>query len=246
MDYSIIRDKAEDFKVTLQRLLPTMLQTSVPGIIDEATVGDDGVLRVSAYSAIRLKFIDPETRAVQYIDAPKITNIPVAVNQCEGLGLSVTIPIRHGQLCTLIFSQRSLDNFATSGQISNPTEGEDAATCTVRCFDYTDAMCFIGVMTPANNISGYSQEAVELRNGDRSVCVSVYPNSISLKQGEANISLSGNNITMTAASITINGHEFTTSAVTLDAPTTINGSDFDSHTHSGVTGGSGTTGGVVK
>lgn len=246
MDYSIIKDKAEDFKVSLQRLLPTMINTAIPGIIDELTFGDDGVPRVSAYTAIRLKFINPDTQEVQYIDSPKIANIPLSVNQCEGLGLSITMPVMHGQLCTLIFSQRSLDNFATTGQISNPTSGEDAALCTVRCFDYTDAMCFPGVMTPANNISGYSQEAVELRNGDRSVCVSVYPNSISLKQGEASISLSGNNITMTAASVTINGHEFTSSAVTLNAPTTINGSDFDNHTHSGVTGGSGTTGGVVK
>ena len=246
MDYSIIKDKAEDFKVSLQRLLPTMINTAIPGIIDELTVGDDGVPRVSAYTAIRLKYINPETREVQYIDSPKITNIPLSVNQCEGLGLSITMPVLHGQLCTLIFSQRSLDNFATTGQISNPTSGEDAALCTVRCFDYTDAMCFPGVMTPANNITNYSQTAVEVRNGDGSVKLSVYPESLILKQGEATIQMSGNNITMNAATITINGHTFTNSSVALNSPTTINGTDFDSHAHSGVTGGSSNTGAVVK
>lgn len=246
MDYSIIKDKAEDFKVSLQRLLPTMINTAIPGIIDQLTVGDDGVPRVSAYTAIRLKFINPDTQEVQYIDSPKITNIPLSVNQCEGLGLSITMPVMHGQLCTLIFSQRSLDNFATTGQISNPTSGEDAALCTVRCFDYTDAMCFPGVMTPANNIQNYSQTAVEVRNGDGSVKLSVYPESLSLKQGEATIQMSGNNIAMNAGTITINGHTFTSSSVALNSPTKINGTDFDSHLHTGGTTPTGNTGAVVK
>ena len=246
MDYTIIKDKAEDFKVTLQRLLPTMINTSVPGIIDELVIGEDGVPRVSAYCAIRLKYTNPDTQEVTYLDYPKITNIPLSVNQCESLGLSITMPVLHGQLCTLIFSQRSLDNFALSGTISDPISGDDPETCTVRCFDYTDAMCFPGVMTPANNISNYSQTAVEVRNGDGSVKLSVYPESLSLTQGTATIQMSGNNIAMNAGTITINGHTFTSSSVALNSATTINGVDFDSHAHSGVTGGSSNTGAVVK
>lgn len=233
MDYTIIKDKAEDFKVSLQRLLPTMINTAIPGIIDELTLGDDGVPRVSAYTAIRLKFINPDTREVQYIDSPKITNIPLSVNQCEGLGLSITMPVMHGQLCTLIFSQRSLDNFATTGQISNPTSGEDAALCTVRCFDYTDAMCFPGVMTPANNIQNYSQTAVEVRNRDGSVKLSVYPESLSLKQGEATIQMSGNNIAMNAGTVTINGNLSVSGEISSDTDVLSAGISGKNHVHTG-------------
>lgn len=233
MDYSIIKDKAEDFKVSLQRLLPTMINTAIPGIIDQLTVGDDGVPRVSAYTAIRLKFINPDTQEVQYIDSPKITNIPLSVNQCEGLGLSITMPVLHGQLCTLIFSQRSLDNFATTGQISNPTSGEDAALCTVRCFDYTDAMCFPGVMTPANNIQNYSQTAVEVRNRDGSVKLSVSPESLSLKQGEATIQMSGNNIAMNAGTVTINGALSVSGTISSDTDVLSAGISGKNHVHTG-------------
>lgn len=233
MDYSIIKDKAEDFKVSLQRLLPTMINTSIPGIIDELTVGDDGVPRVSAYTAIRLKYINPETREVQYIDSPKITNIPLSVNQCEGLGLSITMPVLHGQLCTLIFSQRSLDNFATTGQISNPTSGEDAALCTVRCFDYTDAMCFPGVMTPANNISNYSQTAVEVRNRDGSVKLSVYPETLSLTQGTASIQMAGGNITINAGTVTINGDLSVSGTISSDTDVLSAGISGKNHVHTG-------------
>lgn len=233
MDYSIIKDKAEDFKVSLQRLLPTMINTSIPGIIDELTVGDDGVPRVSAYTAIRLKYINPETREVQYIDSPKITNIPLSVNQCEGLGLSITMPVLHGQLCTLIFSQRSLDDFATTGQISNPTSGEDAALCTVRCFDYTDAMCFPGVMTPANNISNYSQTAVEVRNGDGSVKLSVYPETLSLTQGTASIQMAGGNITINAGTVTVNGDLSVSGTISSDTDVLSAGISGKNHVHTG-------------
>lgn len=233
MDYSIIKDKAEDFKVSLQRLLPTMINTSIPGIIDELTVGDDGVPRVSAYTAIRLKFINPETREVQYIDSPKITNIPLSVNQCEGLGLSITMPVLHGQLCTLIFSQRSLDDFATTGQISNPTSGEDAALCTVRCFDYTDAMCFPGVMTPANNIQNYSQTAVEVRNRDGSVKLSVYPEKLSLTQGTASIQMAGGNITINAGTVTVNGDLSVSGTISSDTDVLSAGISGKSHVHTG-------------
>lgn len=236
MDYSIIKDKAEDFKVSLQRLLPTMINTAIPGIIDELTVGDDGVPRVSAYTAIRLKFINPDTQEVHYIDSPKITNIPLSVNQCEGLGLSITMPVLHGQLCTLIFSQRSLDNFATTGQISNPTSGEDAALCTVRCFDYTDAMCFPGVMTPANNIQNYSQTAVEVRNGDGSVKLSVYPETLSLTQGTASIQMAGGNITINAGTVTINGNLSVSGTISSDTDVLSAGISGKNHVHTGNAG----------
>lgn len=233
MDYSIIKDKAEDFKVSLQRLLPTMINTAIPGIIDELILGDDGVPRVSAYTAIRLKFINPDTQEVQYIDSPKITNIPLSVNQCEGLGLSITMPVLHGQLCTLIFSQRSLDNFATTGQISNPTSGEDAALCTVRCFDYTDAMCFPGVMTPANNIQNYSQTAVEVRNGDGSVKLSVYPETLSLTQGAASIQMADGNITINAGTVTINGALNVSGEISSDTDVLSAGISGKNHVHTG-------------
>lgn len=236
MDYSIIKDKAEDFKVSLQRLLPTMINTAVPGIIDELTVGDDGVARVSAFTAIRLKYINPDTQEVQYIDCPKITNIPLSVSQCEGLGLSITMPVLHGQLCTLIFSQRSLDNFATTGQVSNPTSGEDAALCTVRCFDYTDAMCFPGVMTPANSIQNYSQTAVEVRNRDGSVKLSVYPESLSLTQGSSSIQMAGGNITINAGAVTVNGDLSVSGTISSETDVLSAGISGKSHVHTGNAG----------
>lgn len=243
MDYSIIKDKAEDFRVTLQRLLPTMLNTAVPGIIDTFSIGEDGVPRVSAIGAIRLKYIDPDTQTVTYLDYPKIENIPVAVSQCEGLGLSLTVPIKQGQLCTLIFSQRSLDNFSITGELSNPTSGADELTSTVRCFDYTDAMCFPGIMTPANNITSYSEEAIEIRNADSSVKVAVYSEKIELTQGESVLTMESGNTTLTTGTFNINGSVVVSGAVSAsgtissDSDVLAAGISGATHVHGGVTSG---------
>lgn len=197
------------------------LNTCIPAIVDEF---DASTQRVSATPAIKYKHISPDGE-VTYIDYPKITNIPLAIQR--GNGVMITYPIKQGDVCTLIFSQRSIDNFLLEGNIQKPYEGENPLTSTVRLMDMTDALCFPGVITNKEFISNYSTSAVELRNANGDVKVSLSPTVLTLTQGAANIELSGGKIKMSASAVEINGK------------------DWDTHKHSDTQPGTGTTGVVA-
>lgn len=96
----------------------------------------------------------------------------------------------------VVFAERALDNFLITGQISPPADGPTPETCTIRCFDETDAMCFPGIITKAK-IPNYSPDAVEIRNADKSSLFSLSNTSLTLKQGEVSIVLSGGKIKIT-------------------------------------------------
>lgn len=212
------------------------LNTSIPAIINAF---DPATQTVSATPAIRAKYVSPEGE-VSYLSYPMITNIPLAI--ARGSGVSITYPITVGNPCTLIFSQRSIDNFILEGGEADPVEGPNPLTSAIRCMDLTDAMCFPGVITTKDTISSYSTDAIEIRSDDGTVAVSVKQDSLTLKQDSATISLSGGNIDMTAGTINITG----TTAVNITSPgSTIDEIKFLTHIHSGVMSGPGTTGGVV-
>lgn len=210
------------------------LNTCIPGVVNAF---DPATQKVSATPAINAKYVSPEGE-VSYIQYPMITNIPLAI--IRGSGLSITQPITEGYPCTLIFSQRSIDNFVIDRAVTNPVEGPNPLTSALRCMDLTDAMCFPGIITTKDTIPNYATDAIEVRSDDGKVKVSVKQDSLTLKQESANITLSGGNIDMTAGNINITG-----TAVTIGGATTIDGKVFLQHQHSGVSSGPSNTGGVA-
>jgi len=235
-DYRLIISEEEKVDVDFWRNA-MKLNTCIPAIVDTF---DATTQRVSAVPAIMAKVVKPDG-TVEYIQCPKITNIPLALS--KGNGLLITYPIKQGEDCTLIFSQRSIDNFLLEGGIQRPFDTDAPITTTLRCMDMSDAMCFPGVITNKEAISAYATDAVEIRNTDGTVKVAVKQNSLHLKQESATVDIVGGNITMNAATINITG----TSAINISSPaTTIDSKTFLTHIHTGGTiPPNSTTGGVV-
>lgn len=192
MDYSGNKNAGIDFNMQFDRKAAD-IHTSIPAIIQSVDYANQVV---AAIPAIQIKIVDPNTKLVRYINRPIITNIPMALSWSEGLGLGTTMPYKAGDKCTLFFAERALDNFLITGQISPPADGPTPETCTIRCFDETDAMCFPGIITKAK-IPNYSPDAVEIRNADKSSLFSLSNTSLTLKQGEVSIVLSGGKIKIT-------------------------------------------------
>lgn len=191
MDYSGNKNAGIDFNMQFDRKAAD-IHTSIPAIIQSVDYANQVV---SAIPAIQIKIVDPNTKLVRYINRPLITNIPMALAWSEGLGLGTTMPYRTGDKCTLIFAERALDNFLITGEISPPADGPTPDTCTIRCFDETDAMCFPGIITKAK-IPNYSPDAVEIRNADKSSLFSLSNTSLTMKQGSASITIANGKITM--------------------------------------------------
>lgn len=213
------------------------LNTAIPGIINSF---DATKQTVSATPGIKAKYIDPENGNVTYLQYPVITNIPLSI--IRGAGLSITQPITPGYPCTLIFSQRSIDNFVLEKAVANPVEGNNPMTSIIRCMDLTDAMCFPGIVTAKDIIPNYATDAIEIRSDDGKVKVTVKKDTLTLTQDTATIQIQGGNITMVAGTINITA----TTALNMTSPaSTIDSKDFSTHKHSGVSTGPSNTGGVV-
>lgn len=241
-DYSGNTDPSVEFNLQFDRRLADAVHTSIPAILNSF---DSATQTVSAIPAIKIKIVDPETGNIRYLDRPLITNIPLAVNWSFGAGLGATFPFVQGDICTLFFAERSLDNFLISGEISAPTDGPTPDTCTIRCFDQTDAMCFLGVIAK-QKIANYNPSAVEIRNADKTTYMSVASSSLTMVQGSASITIGGGKIAIVGdiehtGNLTQTGN--TTSSGTVTATDCISGAISGlSHTHGGVTPGQGSTG----
>lgn len=191
MDYSGNKNAGIEFNMQFDRKAAD-IHTSIPAIIQSVDYANQVV---SAIPAIQIKIVDPNTKIVRYLNRPLITNIPMALAWSESLGLGTTMPYKAGDKCTLIFAERALDNFLITGEISPPADGPTPDTCTIRCFDETDAMCFPGIITKAK-IPNYSPDAVEIRNADKSSLFSLSNTSLTMKQGGVSIVLANGKITM--------------------------------------------------
>lgn len=220
MDTRIVSDTSEKLDLVFWKNA-LKINTSIPAIIDEF---DPENQTVSATPAIKAKFINLDGE-VSYVQYPKIVNIPLALQR--GNGLIITYPVKKGDICTLIFSQRSIDNFVLTGEISNPYEGSKNITATLRCLDMSDAMCFPGIVTTKSKIIDYATDAVEIRNEEGTTKISLSEKRLNLTQDGASITLESGNVTINAAAVTINGK------------------DWNTHMHVGVTTGGGNTGGVA-
>lgn len=225
MDYSGNKNAGVEFNLQFDRNAAN-IHTSIPAIIQSVDYANQVV---SAVPAIQIKIVDPNTKIVRYINRPVITNIPMALAWSESLGLGTTMPYKAGDKCTLIFAERALDNFLISGQISAPADGPTPETCTIRCFDETDAMCFPGIITKAK-IPNYSPDAVEIRNADKSSLLSVSNTSLTLKQGDVSIVLANGKISI-VGDIEHTGNQTSTGTITGQTDVVAAGISGKAHTH---------------
>ena len=225
MDYSGNKNAGIEFNMQFDRKAAD-IHTSIPAIIQSVDYANQVV---SAIPAIQIKIVDPNTKLVRYINRPLITNIPMALAWSEGLGLGTTMPYRTGDKCTLIFAERALDNFLITGEISPPADGPTPDTCTIRCFDETDAMCFPGIITKAK-IPNYSPDAVEIRNADKSSLFSLSNTSLTMKQGGVSIVLANGKINM-VGDIEHTGNQTTSGTITGQTDVVAAGISGKGHTH---------------
>lgn len=155
------------------------------------------------------------------IEYPVLVDCPVFV--LSGGNAAITMPVAAGDSCLVLFNDEDMDNWYATGA------KQEAATN--RRHSFTDALILVGFRHQANKISGYSSSNLQIRKGN--VLIDLSDSKTEITDGTAKITLTGGNITIEGGNVEING--------TL----LINGTPYLTHMHSGVTGGSGTTGGVV-
>ncbi|MBZ5673716.1 MAG: phage baseplate protein [Acidobacteriia bacterium] len=99
--------------------------------------------------------ISPEgVRTIQ--EYPLLLVVPVVFP--AGGGFTLTFPIAEGDECLVIFNDREIDNWLTTGPGSTPT--------TSRVHDLSDGMALVGLRSNPRALAGVSTTTVQLRSDD--------------------------------------------------------------------------------
>ncbi len=185
------------------------LRVACPAIVQDV---DYQRQTLTAQPAIRERMNDGEGN-LSDVDLPLLLDVPFFVY--TGGGYCLTLPIKPGDDCLIVFGDNCMDAWWQSGGVQNQIDR--------RRHDLSDGFAIVGFRSQPAVVSGYSADTAQLRN----------------KAGTAYVEISGSTINIVGGNVNISA-----GSVNIGGSTTIDGKPFLPHTHSGVMSGPSNTGGV--
>jgi hypothetical protein len=136
--------------------------------------------------------------------------------------LFLTVPIKAGDQCLIVFSHRGIDRVVDDGGIQNPPDSQAPELSELRHHDMTDAICIPSLMCVPNAIADWADDAIEIRTEDGLTNISVKSDQVTVQVGIVTM-------TVSAAGISIVG------PVNVTGEVTANGIPLSTHIHTGGT-----------
>lgn len=225
----------------------SMLRVSMPGIIQSF---DPDACTCTVQPAISGQKADDNGK-YQSVPLPLLVDVPVIFPR--GGGCTITFPVNAGDECLIVFSDRCIDFWWQNGGIQEPVDP--------RQHDLSDAFAIIGPQSQATVIKNISTSTMQMRTDDGAAYIEIDPNSHTVNI----VAPGGINATTPLATfsdaVTISGlltwlggmvgslasgvAAKITGAIEFLGSVKANGKPIDdSHTHSGVQTGNGSTGKV--
>lgn len=129
------------------------VHTSMPGIIQKF---NNTYQTASVQPAIKriFKVGEAEKEVLTPIDLPLLINVPILYQQCREFCL--TMPIEVGDECLVFFSERAIDLWHGSGEVSRPS--------TWRMHSLSDGFCIVGPVSKPGALGNYSNTDAEFKS----------------------------------------------------------------------------------
>lgn len=225
----------------------SMLRVSMPGIIQSF---DPIACTCTVQPAITGQVAN-EAGEFKSAPLPLLVDVPVVFPR--GGGCTITFPIKAGDECLVVFSDRCIDFWWQSGGVQEPVDP--------RQHDLSDAFAFIGPQSQAEVIGNINTSTLQMRTDDGSAYIELDPTSHAVNI----VAPGGFNVTTPLAkfsqAVTITGlltwaggmvgslatgtAAKITGAIEFIGSLKSNGKDIsDQHTHNGVQSGTGDSGKV--
>ncbi|PQL06100.1 Gp138 family membrane-puncturing spike protein [Pantoea ananatis] len=205
---------SEHMSSHLYNTIFSMLRVSLPGIVQSF---DPATCTCTIQPAIAGQGVD-EKGQLQSAPLPLLTDVPVIFPR--GGGCTITFPVKAGDECLVIFSDRCIDFWWQNGGVQEPVDP--------RQHDLSDAFAIVGPQSQAQKISGISTTSVQVRTDDGSSFIEL---------------MQGGNVNITTPLLTVNGNVQVNGSVTSTGDQVAKGISQTGHVHSGVQSGSSQTGG---
>lgn len=126
------------------------LRVAIPGIIQSF---DDTTQTCTIQPSIREKVTNSDY-STSWMDLPLLLDVPIVIPRAGNFAL--TLPIKQGDECLVIFSDICIDGWFSLGGIQNQLEK--------RRHDPSDGFAILGTYSQPNVISNYSTNSAQLRN----------------------------------------------------------------------------------
>ena len=99
------------------------------------------------------------------VDYPVLADVPIYVLG-DGADCALTFPIKPGAVCSILFNDRDIDNYITSGKVG-------LAVSTPRLHSFADGVALIGLRPYTDPIPNYDTVRAVLKNGHTMVGVGI-------------------------------------------------------------------------
>ncbi|PQK80232.1 Gp138 family membrane-puncturing spike protein [Pantoea ananatis] len=205
---------SEHMSSQLYNTIFSMLRVSLPGIVQSF---DPATCTCTVQPAIAGQGVDEKGQS-QSAPLPLLIDVPVIFPR--GGGCTITFPVKAGDECLVVFSDRCIDFWWQNGGVQEPVDP--------RQHDLSDAFAFVGPQSQAQKISGISTTSVQVRTDDGSSFIEL---------------MQGGNVNITTPLLTVNGNVQVNGSVTSTGDQVAKGISQTGHVHSGVQSGSSQTGG---
>lgn len=166
----MLRNMGDGWKSTLRVACPGIIQNFNP---TEQTVTVQLTLReeISDYDYNK-----------QWVDIPLLLDVPIVIPRAGGY--CMTMPIKQGDECLVVFGDMCIDAWWELGGIQNQLEK--------RRHDLSDGFAILGVWSQPRTLKNYSTDSCQIRNDN----------------GTSYIELKDDEINLVSKSVKINGVDF--------------------------------------
>lgn len=202
------------------------LHTMLPGIVVSFDADKQTAQVQPAIKRIFTTGADDEA-PIGPVNLPPCVDCPVVFP--GGGDFVLTFPVKAGDECILLFSERAIDYWYAYGGIQLPAE--------YRLHDLSDAIVIVGLNSQPRKLANLCMSGTELRSRDGQSYLRMENGQITIK---GNVLIEGN-ATVSDQLTAQNGVQITGS-LQATGEITAEGTSVHSHTHGGVQPGSGNTG----
>lgn len=173
--------------------LSAQIRVAMPGIVNSV---DLQAQTVTVQLALQGKISDEKGEV--WTNMPLLQDVPIVWPRAGGFAL--TLPVKAGDECLVVFGDRCIDSWWQSGGVQKPMDE--------RTHDLSDAFAVFGITSQPRKLANVQADAIELRDDGRS-------NWLQIKNGSINAVTTGA-LTAKCATADIDA----SSSARIKAPTT--------------------------
>ena len=159
------RSMGEGWKSTVRVACPGIIQSFNP---TEQTVTVQVAIRELARN---------EDNTKDWVEISPLLDVPIVIPHAGGY--SITMPIKQGDECLVIFSDMCIDAWFSYGGVQNQLD--------MRRHDLSDGFAILGVWSQPNKIQNYSSDSMQLRNKSGAAYIELKNDDINIVANTVNI-----------------------------------------------------------